>query len=267
MTKPILYILRRDLRLGDHPGLSAAAETGRPVIPVFIDDEVLRSQGAAPRWRLGLGVAEFSDALTGVGSMLILRRGEALIEIKSLIRDTGADTVFWSRAYDPPSVARDKSVKAALEADGIEARSHAGHLLFEPWSVETGQGGPYRVYSPFWKTVRGRDVSSQAATVTRLAAPEVWPESLTSDDLKMGAGMRRGASVVAGFVCVGERAALDRLREFGASKMARYKERRDFPAEDVTSGFVRKPDIRRNLAANLLACRATCAGRGQSGSW
>ena len=155
MTKPILYILRRDLRLGDHPGLSAAAETGRPVIPVFIDDEVLRSQGAAPRWRLGLGVAEFSDALTGVGSMLILRRGEALIEIKSLIRDTGADTVFWSRAYDPPSVARDKSVKAALEADGIEARSHAGHLLFEPWSVETGQGGPYRVYSPFWKTVRG----------------------------------------------------------------------------------------------------------------
>ena len=42
---------------------------------------------------------------------------------------------------------------------------------------------------------------------------------------------------VAGFVCVGERAALDRLREFGASKMARYKERRDFPAEDVTSGL------------------------------
>ena len=30
---------------------------------------------------------------------------------------------------------------------------------------------------------------------------------------------------------------LDRLREFGASKMARYKERRDFPAEDVTSGL------------------------------
>ena len=38
-------------------------------------------------------------------------------------------------------MARDTAVKAGLKSKGIEARSFAGHLLFEPWSVETGQGG------------------------------------------------------------------------------------------------------------------------------
>ena len=237
MTKPILFILRRDLRLSDHPGLTAAAQTGRPVIPVFIDDEVLRAQGAAPRWRLGQAVSAFSEALKDIGSQLILRRGDALDELRKLITETGADTVWWSRAYDPPSVARDTGVKAALERDGIDARSHPGHLLFEPWSVKTGQGGPYRVYSPYWKAVRGRDVGPPAPRVEALAAPDDWPDSLAPDDLNMGAAMRRGASVVARFACVGERAALDRLHGFAADKMARYKDLRDFPGADVTSGL------------------------------
>jgi deoxyribodipyrimidine photo-lyase len=50
---PILYWVRRDLRLSDNPALSAAAARG-PVIPVFIVDEVVESHGAAPKWRLGL---------------------------------------------------------------------------------------------------------------------------------------------------------------------------------------------------------------------
>jgi deoxyribodipyrimidine photo-lyase len=55
---PILYWVRRDLRLSDNPALCAAAARG-PVIPVFIVDEVVESHGAAPKWRLGLGVEAF----------------------------------------------------------------------------------------------------------------------------------------------------------------------------------------------------------------
>ena len=35
---PILMWFRRDLRLSDHAALSAACDSGRPVIPVFIHD-------------------------------------------------------------------------------------------------------------------------------------------------------------------------------------------------------------------------------------
>ena len=81
---PILFWFRRDLRLGDHEGLRAAAATGRPVIPVFIHDEVVETHGAAPRWRLGLGVAHFAETLEDIGSKLILRRGKALEVLREL---------------------------------------------------------------------------------------------------------------------------------------------------------------------------------------
>ena len=46
--KPVILWFRRDLRLQDNPALNHAAETGRPVVPVFIlDDHAGRSIGGA----------------------------------------------------------------------------------------------------------------------------------------------------------------------------------------------------------------------------
>lgn len=235
--RPLIYVLRRDLRLGDNPGLTAAAATGRAVIPVFIDDEVLRAQGSAARWRLGQGLQQFSDALAGVGSKLIFRSGKALQAINDLLDETGAGAVWWARAYDPASVERDKVVKSSLKDRGIDAQSHPGHLLFEPWTVETGQGGPYRVYSPYFRAVRGREVGVADTPVTSLKAPEVWPNGEALEDLALGTGMQGGAPVVARFATVGERAARDRLRTFIAEKLLHYAEGRDFPGRNVTSGL------------------------------
>jgi deoxyribodipyrimidine photo-lyase len=177
MAAPILLWFRRDFRLADHPMLSAAAATGRPLIPVFVHDEVVEALGAAPRWRMECAVEAFGARLERMGSGLVLRRGRALDVISTLIGETGADAVWWSRGYDPASKARDAGVKAALKTRGIDARSFPGHLLFEPWTVETGTGGFYRVYSPFWRAVEGRDPGPALAPPGRLPPPEVWPAS------------------------------------------------------------------------------------------
>ena len=77
-SPPVLLWLRRDLRLSDHPALAAAVARGGPVIPVFIHDESVSGLGAAPKWRLGLGLEALDRALRDKGSRLILRRGAAL---------------------------------------------------------------------------------------------------------------------------------------------------------------------------------------------
>ena len=148
---PLILWFRRDLRLADHPMLAAAVASGRAVIPLFILDPETEAIGAAAKWRLGLSIADFAAQLEGVGSRLVLRRGPALAVLEALLAETGAAGVHWSRAYDPAGIARDSAVKAALKAKGLEAVSHPGFLLHEPWSVETGQGGFYRVYTPYWK--------------------------------------------------------------------------------------------------------------------
>ena len=235
MQHPAIWWIRRDLRLADNPALLAALAEGQGLIPLFIHDDGVESLGAAAKWRLGLGLAVFSRALAERSSRLILRRGPALAVLQAVIAETGAGSVHWSRLHDPAARVRDSAVKAALKAQEITATSHPGHLLFEPWTVETGAGGPYRVFTPFWSAVRSREIAAPLAAPQHLHAPAHWPHSDRLDDWQMGAAMQRGAAVVARFQRVGEAAAQDRLAAFIADKMIRYKELRDFPGLDATS--------------------------------
>ncbi len=235
--KPILVWIRRDLRLDDHPLLHAALALGRPIMPVFILDPETESLGAAAKWRLGQGLAVFDRALQGVGARLILRRGAALPVLLELIAQTGAAGVLWQRMYDPAAVARDTTVKAELRARGLVADSCAGALLIEPWLVETGQGGPYRVYSPFWRAVAGRDFGPALPAPKHLPCPAVWPASDDLDGWQMGAGMCRGAAVLATHAGLGEASALARLDEFVTHKIGPYKTARDFVGQDANSGL------------------------------
>jgi deoxyribodipyrimidine photo-lyase len=235
-TSPILIWLRRDLRLSDHPALHAACATGRPVIPVFILDTHAQSLGAAPKFRLGLGLEHFSGTLSDKGSRLILRRGDdALKVLHDLITQTGAGAVYWTRQYDPDAVERDSAVKSTLKEQGVEAKSFGGHLMFEPWTVETKTGGYYKVYTPFWRAVKERDVEEPLPAPTTIPAPQEWPASDDLDDWQMDAAMMRGAEVVRPFVQLGEKAAQSRLGAFLAHKVADYDTTRDLPAVDGTS--------------------------------
>jgi len=232
---PLILWFRRDLRLGDNPMLSQALSGGRPVIALFILDPQTEALGAAPKWRLGLALAAFQAALESIGSRLILRRGKAAEVLAALAQETGATAVHWGRACDPESIARDSGVKVALRAAGIEAQSHSGALLFDPWTVKTGQGGFYRVYTPFWNAVKHRDVAAALPAPRHLPPPQTWPQSDVLADWRMGRAMQRGAAVVARHVAVGEAAALARLDAFLDGPVHAYKEQRDFAAIPATS--------------------------------
>ena len=98
---PVIVWFRQDLRLGDNPALRAAAATGAPIIPLFVlDDETSGdwSWGGASRWWLHHSLASLDASLQG---HLVLRRGDAAKIIKALAKETGAQTVFWNRCYEP----------------------------------------------------------------------------------------------------------------------------------------------------------------------
>ena len=236
MTAPVIYWTRRDFRLADNPALVAACATGRPVIPVFVCDETVETLGAAPKWRLGLGVEGFGAALAAHGSGLVLRRGRALDVLQALIAETGADAVHWNRLYDPESRARDEGVKAALRAAGIAVVSHAGHSVHEPWEVQTGSGGFYRVYTPFWNALRTRAVAAPLP-VPRIAAPADWPKGDLLADWGLGRAMDRGAGVVMAHCNVGEAAAQARLGAFLDTGIDGYGVARDRLDQNGTSGL------------------------------
>ena len=146
--------LRDDLRLDDNPALVEAAALGLPLTVVFIldeDSDGVRPLGAATRWWLHHSLSSLAAALEAKGSRLLLRRGPAQDVIRQLAADTNAGHLFWNRRYSLPERTVDAAVKAWAGENGIEASSYQANLLFEPWTIRTGAGGPYKVFTPFWR--------------------------------------------------------------------------------------------------------------------
>ncbi len=235
--QPIIWWLRRDLRLTDNPALTAVAESGRPVVPLYIFDPAEERLGAAPKFRLGLGLQKLQQSLAAKGLKLILRKGNALTVLRDVLRTCDGAGVYWSRLYDPQAIKRDTAVKTALQEDGFEARSFAGHLMFEPWTVKKKTGGMFQVYTPFWKAVSPRDIGASLPAPQRLRAAEgdIATDSLA--DFEMAREMRRGAAIVASHCVVGEDAAWARAEQFLHERLSTYGAGRNHPAVNATSGL------------------------------
>jgi deoxyribodipyrimidine photo-lyase len=154
MKKPSIVWFRQDLRLEDHPALIAAIQKGGPVIPVFIwapEEEGEWAPGAASRWWIHYSLDSLQQDLKSLGLNLIIRQHASLNALKDLIKQTGADTVFWNRRYSPLIIQRDAFIKSELQKEGIKTQSFNGRLLFEPWTVFNKEKKPFKVFTPFWK--------------------------------------------------------------------------------------------------------------------
>ena len=233
---PTILWFRRDLRLADHEALRAALRRGGPVIPLFIwapEEEASWAPGAASRWWLHHSLYALRDTLRKAGSELIIRRGPSKRILQELIQETGADAVFWSRLYEPAVLARDKEIKTDLRARGIDARSFNSALLHEPWTVQTQQGKPYQVFTPFHRACQVVGDPSTPLGAPRALEPIPSLPTLSIDAL----GLLPAIPWYRGMAATwqpGEAGAHARLAAF-TDNAADYKDQRDRPDVEATS--------------------------------
>jgi deoxyribodipyrimidine photo-lyase len=232
-----LVWLRDDLRLADNPALRAAADRGEPVVVLFILDEVspgIRPLGGAARWWLHHSLRELGERLEAKGASLVLRRGAADATVMQAVTDSGADAVYWNRRYGGAEREIDTALKQRLRDGGVEVRSFGANLLFEPWTVRTGAGGPYSVFTPFWNACLSlpspRAPLAEPRTLDGAPLPgdslDDWELLPTHPD--WAGGLRETWQP-------GEVAARRRLRGFLADDLGQYDRARDEPSAGATS--------------------------------
>lgn len=242
---PVICWFRSDLRLHDNPALTAAVETGRPVLPVFIlDDETpgIWKRGGASRWWLHHSLAAFEQALQKSGlHPLVYASGDARQVLPKVLKKTGAKSVYWNRCYEPWAMQRDKKIKSDLKESGIDVHSFAGYLLFEPWEIKNKSDQSYRVYTPFSKACFEKAEHLKPP----LNAPQIknrHKDASLYHDLSLGdlALMPKieWYGIMQKTWTPGEAGALARFESFLENGIGDYKNARDFPAqEDGVSGL------------------------------
>lgn len=239
---PVILWFRKDLRLRDNPALSAAKDSGVPLLPLFILDEEGEGAwpaGGASRWWLHHSLLALDASLRALGSRLFLVKGSSETLLEAVMKDTGARTVFWNRRYEPQAIQRDGGIKERLKKRGFEAKSFNGSLLFEPSSVHNRQGGPFQVFTPFWRhcsAALALEPPAEKPRPTRLPPAPRWNGGLPPEAL--GLLPKQGwASGFSAHWTPGEEGAQLRLKRFIEDCLESYDTQRDLPAVDGTSGL------------------------------
>jgi deoxyribodipyrimidine photo-lyase len=233
---PVIVWFRRDLRLADNPALAEAVDSGRPVVPLYILDQTGdgRALGGASRWWLERSLQGLAASLDDAGAVLILRRGPAEAVLREVIDQTGAEAVYMNRRFEPDAFSADADIAHALKDDGITCRGFNGSLLARPGSVLTQTEKPYKVFTPFYRTLmEGLEVPPGRPAPERIRGVE----GVTSEKLDDWELYDRHPDWARRFdeTAPGEAAALKRLGDFIRRDLADYGVMRDRPGRPGTS--------------------------------
>lgn len=157
MQQPIaIFWFRRDLRLEDQTGLSAALQSGLPVLPIFIfDTTILNKLEDRDDRRVDFihQILSGMDAeLRKIGSGIRFYHDDPKQVWRKIVAEYPVKQVYFNHDYEQTAIERDEWVAAFLKQNGIQTHTFKDQVIREKHEVLTGAGTPYTVFTPYSKT-------------------------------------------------------------------------------------------------------------------
>ena len=224
-----LFWFRRDLRLEDNVGLSAALAGTGDVLPIFIFDrnilDKLEERDDPRLTFLHDEVTALKHQMEEWGGTLRVYYGTPAEVFQTVKADfPELECVYTNKDYEVYAKERDADVARRLKAQGIGFEAYKDQVIFEEREVLTQGGSPFGVYTPYarqWHALFHRDRLDEAAierhkagfwqTDTRWAMPALEEMRFIRNDLPLPS------------------------REIRKNILRHYAETRNLPALDGTS--------------------------------
>jgi deoxyribodipyrimidine photo-lyase len=223
---------RRDLRLTDNTALHHALRAAEQVVPVFVfDPSILDSPDIGAR-RVAAIIAcldSLDKNLRHLGGRLIVRRGQPLAQLRTLAREARATAVYFNKDHESYALKRDEAVAAWAREEGLEVHAYDDQCLHAPGGVLKKDGTPYTVFTPFSRAWMEKPPARPLPRPRTIPVPA----GVKSDPLPTPEELKHPVDIP--LPAMGERAALDRMKEFMKAHIGAYKSQRDLPALDATS--------------------------------
>lgn len=180
-------------------------------------------------------LVELDRRLQELGSRLVVRVGDPVDVVPAVALEARAEAVVAAKDFEDYAKRRDAAVARELELIEKSLVTVKDHVVFEGSEISTGEGEPFRVFTPYSKAWRRRfapfDAGERRWPTSALAPADDLPgdEPWSLTDLGF-----RGADL---WTEPGEEAGRRTLRDFAASRLERYARQRDFPELGATSGL------------------------------
>jgi deoxyribodipyrimidine photo-lyase len=149
-----VVLFNRDLRLRDHPALTAAGRESRRVVPLFVlDDRILSGPYSSANRGAFLidALTDLRRSLRALGGDLVVRRGSVVTETMQVVHETDADALFVSADVSRYAVCREEALNRACARQRVAFRRFPGVTVVPPDALRPAGGDHYRVFTPYWR--------------------------------------------------------------------------------------------------------------------
>jgi deoxyribodipyrimidine photo-lyase len=244
---PVIWWIRRDLRLTDNLALQAALQTDS-VLPIFILDPAFAKTSPRRTNFLYAGLNTLDQDLKKRGSYLVVRSGKPVDVLQKLYQEIKIETIFAEEDFTPYARTRDAQVSKALPLQLI-----SGQTTHHPKSILKPDGKPYTIYTPYSKRWKA-DLTS--INIVPASEKMDTPAEIQSESLPQFSNTP--------LFPAGEQEALVRLEEFLHTKIYSYADDRNRMDLDGTSSL--SPYLRFGMLGLRQAVSAAQQAIGTAGS-
>ena len=233
MHRVALVVFTRDLRVNDHPALSATASGAGRVVPLFVfDDAILAGSFNRPN-RTGFLLDSLTDldvALQALGARLVVRRGDWVDTVVDVARQVGATSIHVSTDVSSYARRRLARLQSVASRERIALVEHPGTTIVPAGAVTPAGGDHYQVFTPYFRRWQELPRRHRSAAPTSLRLPD----ELDAGALPVLADVvqgERSPSTMRG----GASEARRRLSAWVGNGLANYDDRHDDLPGDATS--------------------------------
>ena len=221
-----IVVFTRDLRVQDNPALTGGCGRRPPGGPAL-----RRGPGARPsppnRARfLADSVAVLREELRERGGDLVIRHGDPVAEVIRLATATAAGAVFVAGDVSRYAARREQRLARECARHRMALEVTAGHAVVPAGDLRTVSGGPYRIFTPYWRAWSAAAWRQPCPPPPAISVPAgIDPGGLPAQEKPFSERLAPG----------GERAGLDRARAWLDGPLQGYGDQRDDLAHDETS--------------------------------
>lgn len=262
MTTSVV-VFTRDLRVDDHPALATAARADT-IVPLFVfDDAILGSSYNRPN-RAGFlleSLADLDARLRALGAALVVRGGDWIAQVVSVVKTTRAASVHVSGDVSGFAQRREARLRAAGAEHGFRVEVTPGVTVVEPGALRPGNRSDgddhYKVFTPYWRRWAAAETRPLAERPSKLVLPSgIDPGTLpTAADIVPG---ERSPACAPGGTTEAHRLLDDWVHTGPDAGLRAYADRHDDLPGDATSRL--SPHLHfGTVSPGEIA--AACAGR------
>ena len=226
--KIVIFWFRRDLRLDDNTALTAALNSGYPVLPVFIYDENILSDLPVNDARINFiydTLQTINIKLNKKGSSVKIYHGKPDMVWLKILNEFNVARVYFNKDYEPYAISRDNAVKEIIYDKSINVITFKDQVIYEQNEIKKQNGDPYTVFTPY---------------------KNKWLELFSYDNINYEQNLNynfyRQIYEFPSLTQIGFKTSNIKVKPYNLSKLNNYSNERDFPA--LNSGSYISPHLR-----------------------